>query len=246
MDALEVPTSVVFEERDVPLWTFEQLSRLSRANLKQRALNLRDHVGAARAPPLRPGGGRDLLITWLLEVQVALANSVGLGLTLASFGAPADLWEDQPVEPMFAPRHNNGGGDAPSSGYNNPPQAPQLREREPPPYGRDDDVQSQRSDRRPMTPHEDAAAGALAARRRNEGSLSLAGDYSAPYQGLMQQPPFSRQITGEDNSRYDARPGTACSVQSFSTNISHQQAHEDSAVASERNRLRNQGSFAFG
>jgi len=44
--------SVVFEGAEMPLWTFDQLIAIPRKVLKNRALDLRQAVGAERLPPL--------------------------------------------------------------------------------------------------------------------------------------------------------------------------------------------------
>lgn len=223
MQADGVPQSLIFEEREVSCWTYEQLSRVSRPNLKQRALNLRDLVGAERLALLRAGGGRDQLICWLLASQVAIANSLGLELTVASFGAPADLWREG-EDTMFGPRSGPADGlDAP------PPPTPELRPAAP--RDRHDDASS--IDSRPTTAHEEAEAAAKANRARNQGSLCFGADFSAPYSSG-----FNPTFYGKREE--ESRPSTACSIASLSSNISHQQAHEDACLASERNRTLNQ------
>ena len=47
---------------------------------------------------------------------------------------------------------------------------------------------------------------------------------------------------GED----ERRPGTAQSARSYSSDVSHQQAHDDAMAGAFASRARNQGSFAFG
>ena len=86
------PSSISFNERDVPLWTFEQLERLSRANLKQRALDLREAIGAEKLAPLKPAGGRDHVISWIINSQALIVQSVaGLEVTAADWGLPAGV-----------------------------------------------------------------------------------------------------------------------------------------------------------
>eukprot|EP00966_Prymnesium_polylepis_P305645 7062880-Prymnesium_polylepis.1 len=51
-----LPPSVPFNGREITLWTADQLEVSSKLNLKQRALNLRDLVGADQLPPLNPAG----------------------------------------------------------------------------------------------------------------------------------------------------------------------------------------------
>jgi len=64
------PASFLFEGQEFALWTEKQLEGVNREALKQRALNLRDHVGQHRLPPMprQPEG----LSSWILSVQSAL------------------------------------------------------------------------------------------------------------------------------------------------------------------------------
>mmetsp|Transcript_22336 Transcript_22336/g.47629 ORF Transcript_22336/g.47629 Transcript_22336/m.47629 type:complete len:153 (+) Transcript_22336:77-535(+) len=63
----------VFEGKEFPLWTEAQLERLNREALKQKGMNLRDHVGADRLAPMprHPEG----LVQWILETQAMLTRS---------------------------------------------------------------------------------------------------------------------------------------------------------------------------
>ena len=51
-----LPTTVAFDGKEVPLYTFEQLSQQPRLKLKNRAMDLRDLVGADSLPPLVTSG----------------------------------------------------------------------------------------------------------------------------------------------------------------------------------------------
>mmetsp|Transcript_57025 Transcript_57025/g.101202 ORF Transcript_57025/g.101202 Transcript_57025/m.101202 type:complete len:158 (+) Transcript_57025:95-568(+) len=62
-----------FEGKTFPLWTDEQLRGVSRDNLLQRALNIREHVGKDRLPTMLRGP--DEITRWILNVQGSLAKS---------------------------------------------------------------------------------------------------------------------------------------------------------------------------
>lgn len=83
--AVAIPASVRCGSADVPLYTYTQLANLSRVNLRQRMLNLRDSTIGAQLPPLPAGGG---VIEWLIGAQVLVAQEAGLALGPADFGAP--------------------------------------------------------------------------------------------------------------------------------------------------------------
>ncbi|CAK0890025.1 unnamed protein product [Prorocentrum cordatum] len=78
-------TSFEFEGREFPIFTDKQLSGINREALTQRAMNLRDHVGQDRLPPMprHPEG----LVSWVLSVQDAL--STGYELEPPPSGRPA-------------------------------------------------------------------------------------------------------------------------------------------------------------
>lgn len=81
---MAVPSSVRVGSADVPLYTYTQLSNLSRVNLKQRMLNLRDSIGP-QLPPLPAGTG---IMQWIIDAQVLVAQGAGLALEAVDFGAP--------------------------------------------------------------------------------------------------------------------------------------------------------------
>ena len=102
------PESIPFGDAEVACWTHEQLTRLSKLNLKQRAMNLRDQVGANRLPPLRLSAQPPEIIRWMLVAQCAIAEAAGIDLTLADWGAPKEVIEDQAPEPYFGPKTGEG------------------------------------------------------------------------------------------------------------------------------------------
>jgi len=94
-------TSFEFEGKEFPIFTQKQLDGINREALKQRAMNLRDHVGQDRLPPMprHPEG----LVSWLLSVQDALSG-----------GGAAPRYEAPPSS--GAPASRGGGGPAPRGG----------------------------------------------------------------------------------------------------------------------------------
>jgi len=88
---MSLPQSIQFDQRDVPLYTFGQLEQQPRPSLKNRALNLRDIVGAERLPPLSPAGAKEDVISWIIEVQCMLAKATGLDITPTDLGMPRDF-----------------------------------------------------------------------------------------------------------------------------------------------------------
>jgi len=90
----KVPDSVSFEgQKDVPIYTFGQLSQQPRLKLKNRAMDLRDLIGADRCPPLNANGTAESVTLWILEVQCSVANSVGYELTCQKLGLPEGYGE---------------------------------------------------------------------------------------------------------------------------------------------------------
>ena len=83
-----LPASVPFKGQDVPIYTFPQIDRLGKKSLKDRAMNLRDLVGAANLPRFSPGMQDEQMVAWLLETQTIIAASAGISLTVADLGAP--------------------------------------------------------------------------------------------------------------------------------------------------------------
>ena len=85
-----VPEQATFENKTVPLYTFEQLSQQPRLKLKNRAMDLRDLVGADRLPPLCSTGSVESVTRWIMETQCAIARAAGLGeMTPEAFGLPS-------------------------------------------------------------------------------------------------------------------------------------------------------------
>ena len=83
-----LPASVPFKGRDVAIYTFAQIDRLGKKTLKDRAMNLRDLVGAENLPRFSPGMPDEQMVAWLLEAQTIVAGTCGISLTVADLGAP--------------------------------------------------------------------------------------------------------------------------------------------------------------
>jgi len=83
-----LPTSVFFNGRDVNIYSFAQMDRIGKKSLKDRAMNLRDLVGADKLPRFSPGMQDEQMIAWLLEAQIIVAAWCGVTLTVADLGAP--------------------------------------------------------------------------------------------------------------------------------------------------------------
>jgi len=81
----------MFDQREVPLYTFGQLEQQPRMSLKNRAMNLRDLIGAERLPALSAAGAKEEVIVWIIDVQCMLAKATGLDITPAHLGVPADF-----------------------------------------------------------------------------------------------------------------------------------------------------------
>ena len=84
----DLPQSVPFNGRDVAIYTFAQIDRLGKKSLKERCMNMRDLVGAAKLPRFSPGMQDEQMVAWLLEAQTIVANACGFSLTVADLGAP--------------------------------------------------------------------------------------------------------------------------------------------------------------
>ena len=263
------PESIPFEDKEVPIWTFTQLERLSKANLRQRAMNLRDQIGADRLMPLRLSSQPDALIRWLLVAQISLCEAVGIQLTMRELGAPKEDIEMEPGS-YFGPKHGQDSSRPPTADplpypqREPPPYAPMQptvpQYGQPPaaPYGLDPPPSSGRSQAKPqptpnygmgivaqgMHAHDDAVAGAKAARLRNEGSFTLGGD---PVDIGDAYPPSSHQYRAAPPAQQQYRPMSAQArpdtAASYTSNMS---ASDESALGFERNRAKNQGSFTFG
>ena len=112
---MALPTSCVYESKEVPLYTFKQLEQQSRKVLGNRAKDLRDLVGAAKLPPLRPAAQFEEVTHWIIEVQCAIARSAGIELTPTALGMPASFGyqDDEMLNPVQQKQHGGFGASVP-------------------------------------------------------------------------------------------------------------------------------------
>jgi hypothetical protein len=96
---MQVPASIEFEGKTLQLWRADQLENLSPENLRRRALDLRDIVGADRVPPLPRH--KEGAIKWIMDLQAAVSQ-----LSAEDFGSmpPSQVPEYQGIgQPGQAP-----------------------------------------------------------------------------------------------------------------------------------------------
>mmetsp|Transcript_27304 Transcript_27304/g.76822 ORF Transcript_27304/g.76822 Transcript_27304/m.76822 type:complete len:152 (-) Transcript_27304:119-574(-) len=76
--------SYSFQGKEFTIWNAEQLTAINRTKLKQRAMDIREHVGADCLPsmPQHP----EELVRWIMDVQAGL-----MGREPAAFAAYAQL-----------------------------------------------------------------------------------------------------------------------------------------------------------
>ena len=58
-------------------------------------MNLRDLIGAERAPPLRTTGSIESVTVWIIEVQCALLKATGLDVSPFDLGLPANFGAEE-------------------------------------------------------------------------------------------------------------------------------------------------------
>ena len=140
---------------------------------------------ADRLLPLRVTSQPAGLIRWLLIAQCTIGEAVGVSLTLKDWGAPTEEGVETEAEPYFGANQPSrpgtaqqqpetvamamGGGGGPPMGGGAPPQ-----------YTGGETPRREGSYAAHNAAHDDAMAGARAARARNEGSLSFGWDGPAP------------------------------------------------------------------
>lgn len=234
--------------------------------ITEGAMNLRDSIGADRLMPLTMTSQPEKIIRWILNAQCTLCEAVGLPeVTLAAWGAPATLAEAEEQSVYFGatqpraarPPTREGLPPVPQQApYATMPDLPELVHAgmyvpPPSPFAYEGRARPPAAPPAPPTPrgdfdprlaeaHDDAIAGARAARLRNQGSLVFGGGNwdSAP----TSAPPSARgrgaPVGGYQHySEPEQRPGSAVSMQ----------ASEDASSQRQRFKARgNAGSFVFG
>jgi len=156
-----------YNGKTVQMWTYKQLEQQAAKTIKARATLTRDIIGAGNLPPLSIAGGVDQMIHWLLTAQCMLAESQGLQLTPADFGAPNDLvGHSHGAEPsgyqMATPYGTAADQHSAPVGYKGqaPPRAPMT---------------NQTNSAAAMQAHYDATSQAQAARLRNQQGSNIFG-----------------------------------------------------------------------
>ena len=104
------PISIVFEDKDLTMFSFTQLEQLSNKVLRGRAWAMRDQIGADRLPPVPQVN--DAIIMWILDTQTAISRIVGQEYTIYDFGYPknglpvvdAHFFDPQPAMGELSPR----------------------------------------------------------------------------------------------------------------------------------------------
>jgi len=106
----DFPSEFQWNGFTIELLNYSQLEQQSRLHLKNRVTTFREQIGQMQAntrlPPLT-GYGADIVIAWLLKVEVALARSVGIDITEADLGAPqvdSGMYGDGSMAGSMAPR----------------------------------------------------------------------------------------------------------------------------------------------
>jgi len=92
------PKTVSLNKVHIPLYKWDELASLGRTTLSQRAQNYRDLIETTgsklfefhRHLVLRTHSSEDVLVRWFIDVQMTITGALGLHLTHADFGAPAN------------------------------------------------------------------------------------------------------------------------------------------------------------
>ena len=93
-----MPTEIRFEasqlpsgkKATIPVWTFEQLEQFPVMTLKNKARGLVETIGEGAVPPIAGVSTQTALINYIIDIQISLCRTVGLRVSAASFGVPAD------------------------------------------------------------------------------------------------------------------------------------------------------------
>lgn len=156
---MAVVNSFTFEGREFQIWSEDQLGRINREVLKQRAMDIRDHVGSDRLAPMPHHP--EQLREWILKVQEMLMGSGG--------GGGGERSAPSASRSSGGGRSNAGGGGEPAERGDYGPPSGGRGEYGPPSGGR--------GESRPETPASDAGkafneanVGLRAAQERNRGS----------------------------------------------------------------------------
>lgn len=96
VDHATFPTEISFNGVTLPLVKYGELEQLSKVNLKNKAMNLRDMIEATESNffghypkmVLRTSTHPEDMMKWVIDVQVILCKALKMGLDHASFGLP--------------------------------------------------------------------------------------------------------------------------------------------------------------
>lgn len=95
------PQTYVYQGKEFSVWTEAQLSAINREALKKRCMDLRDHIGQDRLPPMprHPEG----MVAWILNVQsIAMGGGGGGG------GSAPEAYDDEQDRSQRAPPGHTG------------------------------------------------------------------------------------------------------------------------------------------
>lgn len=85
-----VPATVTVAGASIPLWTYQQLTNVSKLALSTRAQDLQKQLGATSLPPLPTSRGA-AVVGWMIRAEVAAAALAGLTISEADLGLTPDL-----------------------------------------------------------------------------------------------------------------------------------------------------------
>ena len=108
MSLNSLPTTVSINGKEINLFTFEQLSQQPRLKLKNRAMDLRDAVGADRLPPLTAAGSIESVTMWIMEVQCGLVKVLRSFRRALRTSASSSRQPSRPLNRTFPSRHSPG------------------------------------------------------------------------------------------------------------------------------------------
>ena len=248
------PDEIEFEGKTVAIWTYPQLEKLSKLNLRARAMNLRDQIGADRLPNLRLTAQPAALIQWLLNAEVSMCEALGIPLTMKDLGAPKD---DAMLETGYFGGDDGSRPSTARSSVSAPP-PPMAMDQSPRASVPTDGFKDPGLVAQGMSNHDDAVAVARAAALRNKGSTwDLLGggadalDISdAPPPRAAPPPQYEApppQYHVAMSPRMSPAPPAPVMAQFRPASAARPTtASEESQMGYERARARNQGSFVFG
>jgi len=204
-----LPASVPFNGKDIPIYNFIQIDRLGKKLLKERAMNLRDLVGASNLPRFTPGMPDEQMVAWLIEAQLIVAASAGISLTVADLGAPKG---GDGVGAYLTHLHNAPAPRQPPAQQQYPQQQqyqpPQQQQYQPPPQQQDQQQQQQQQQqfRQPAPPPKEEGYVVEAVLDVRTGPNGMASHFLVKWQGFP-----AEEATWEPAAQVQATAPEACS-----------------------------------